>query len=92
MTVLASLFDMVKPVAKQAMVSLGIGTVTYAGATAALNTALAAAKASMQGMTPEVAQILAMAGLFEAMAITAGALSSSMAFKALKSFQLKTSS
>jgi Protein of unknown function (DUF2523) len=91
MSIATFIQSMVAPVAKQALFSLGIGTVTYVGSTAALNGALAAAKASMQGMTPEVAQILAMAGLFEAMAITAGALTSSMAFKAMKSFQLKTS-
>lgn len=84
-TVLASL---VGPLAKRVLVALGIGIVSYAGATAALNGALGAASAAFGGMTGATMQIMAMAGGFQAVAIIAGGLTAGVAFSAVKKMML----
>lgn len=83
--------SLVAPIANKALVALGIGTVTYIGTSLALQQAINAAKNALIGMTPDVMSILAIAGLFDAMGIMAGALTSVLAFKSFKSFALKTS-
>ena len=84
------LMDISWPIVSRVLAALGLGTVTYTGADTALNTALASAKASVAGLPSEVMQILAMAGFFEVMSITAGGLVSGLAWMVLKRFALQT--
>lgn len=71
------------------LLALGIGTVTYTGLSALLSSLLSQAKASMQGMAPDVASMVAMAGGFEAMSIMAGGMVTALTFAVLKRFALK---
>lgn len=84
------LIDISWPVVSRILAALGLGTVTYTGAEAALSGALDSAKASIVGLPSEVMQILAMSGFFEVMSITAGGLVSGLAWMVLKRFALQT--
>lgn len=78
------------PIVIRVLTSLGVGTVTYAGADAALTAALNAAKNSFAGLGTDVFQLLAIAGIFESMSITAGALSAGAALLLTRHFALRT--
>lgn len=78
------------PLVSRVLGSLGVGTVTYAGADTALTSALGAAKAAFTGMTSDILQILAMAGFFDAMSIMSGGIVSGLAWMVMKRFALQT--
>lgn len=78
------------PLVSRVMASLGVGTVTYTGADSALSSALNAAKAAITGLGADVLALLAMAGMFDALAITAGGIVSSLTWMVLKRFALQT--
>ncbi|WP_270174964.1 DUF2523 domain-containing protein [Diaphorobacter sp. ED-3] len=78
------------PLVSRVLVALGFGYTTYEGADTALRGALNGAKAAMTGMLPEVLQLLAMAGFFDAMAITSGGIVSGLAWMVMKRFALQT--
>jgi Protein of unknown function (DUF2523) len=84
------LYDISWPIVSRVLAALGLGTITYTGADTALTAAMSAAKATLTGIIPEVLQILAMSGFFEAMAISAGGLISGLAWMVLKRFALST--
>lgn len=84
------LSDLTWPIVSRVLASLGVGTVTYAGAETALRSAIDTAKTAFQGMGGEVLQIIAMAGFFDAMAITSGGLVSGLAWLVLKKFALQS--
>lgn len=72
------------PVAKRVLGSLGLGVLSFTGVSATLNAALDAAKAAWGGLLIEVAQLLAMAGFFDFMAITSGGIVAGIAWLTLK--------
>jgi len=78
------------PIVSRVLVSLGFGYVTYEGADTALQTAFNMAKSAFIGLGGEVLQLLAMAGFFEAMAITSGGIMSGLAWMTMKHFALQT--
>ncbi|MNV47680.1 hypothetical protein D3C71_1395560 [compost metagenome] len=78
------------PIVSRVMVALGFGYTTYEGADSALSGALNAAKTAFAGFSGEVLQLLAMAGFFEAMAITSGGIVSGLAWMVMKRFALQT--
>lgn len=78
------------PVVSRVLAALGVGTVTYTGLDAAVNSGLDAARSALTGLTPDVLQILALAGFFEAMALTAGSLLGAVTWLTLKRFALST--
>ena len=78
------------PLVSRALAALGVGTVTYVGADTALSQALQSAKDAFGGMAGDVAQLLAMSGFFEAMAIMSGGIVSGLAWMTLKRFALQT--
>ncbi len=78
------------PLVSRALAALGLGTVTYTGASTALNSALDGSKMAFSGLVGEVAQLLAMAGFFDAMSITAGGLVSSLSWLILKKWAFQT--
>ena len=84
------LSDITWPIFSRVLDSLGIGTVTYAGAVTAFRGAIDTAKTAFPGMGGEVLQIIAMAGFFDAMAITSGGLVSGLAWLVLKKFALQS--
>lgn len=79
------------PLISRAMAALGVGTVTYVGADTALGSALDSAKTAFTGLGGEVLQLLAMAGVFDAMAIMSGGILSGLAWLVLKRYALQTS-
>ncbi|MGB7482026.1 MAG: DUF2523 domain-containing protein [Burkholderiaceae bacterium] len=78
------------PLVSRALAALGVGTVTYVGADTAVSGALAAAKSAFAGLGGDIIQILAMAGIFESMAIMSGGIMSGLAWLTLKHFALRT--
>jgi hypothetical protein len=84
------LADMVKPIATRAMVALGFGTVTYTGATSAIDGAVDSVRSTLGGLTADIAQLLAMSGIFDALAIASGSLTTAVAMMVLKKFALQT--
>lgn len=78
------------PLVSRVMVALGFGYTTYEGADTALQSAINAAKGAFMGIGVEVLQLLAMAGFFEAMAITSGGIVSGLAWMVMKRFALQT--
>ena len=78
------------PIFSRVLAALGVGTVTYTGAETALQSALSSAKAAFAGIGAEVLQIIAMAGFFDAMAISSGGLMSGLAWLVLKKFALQS--
>lgn len=82
------LMGLIGPLVKRAAVALGFGTVTFTGVSAALESAWSAIQGSFTGLLAEVAALLAIAGFFDAMAITAGGLVSGVAWMILKRWAL----
>lgn len=78
------------PIVSRVLAALGLGTVTYTGANTALSSALGAAKTAFSGLAVDVAQILAMAGFFDAMAIMSGGIVSGLSWLVLKKFALQS--
>lgn len=76
------------PLVSRVLVSLGIGVVSYAGASVALNAALDASRGAFGAIGGPVMQIMAMAGGFQAVSIIAGALVAGLAFTAIKKLML----
>ena len=78
------------PLVTRVLSALGMGTVTYVGADTALTGALQHVKNAFTGIAGEIAQLLAMAGFFEAMAIMSGGIVSGLAWMVLKRMALQT--
>lgn len=78
------------PIVTRLLASAGMGTVTYVGAGSAIDAALSSARTALGGMGVEVAQILAMAGFFDALSITSGGIVSGLAFMVMKKWALQT--
>jgi hypothetical protein len=74
------------PIAKKVFAALGIGTITIVGLQAAINSGIAAASASLGGMTGVVADLVAMSGFFSAASILAGAVTASVSVVMLQRF------
>lgn len=74
------------PLVSRVLVAMGIGTVTYTGASSALDSALSAGKAAFAGMSGDVLQLLAMAGFFDAMSIMSGGIVSGLSWLVLKKY------
>lgn len=72
------------PLARQVLISLGIGLITYVGVDAAVAGALSAAKATLGQLSASVAAVLARAGMFTALSILAGGLTARVSMLALK--------
>lgn len=77
------------PIARQVLLSLGIGVVTFVGLNTAVTAALGQAKAALAGINTvgEIVQILALGGVFTAFSIIAGGITAGVSMIALKRFQ-----
>ncbi|ASL74984.1 DUF2523 family protein [Ralstonia pseudosolanacearum] len=78
------LMALVGPLARQLLVSLGIGLITYVGLDAAVSAALGAAKSSLAGMPAVAAAILARGGVFTGLSIIAGGITARISMITLK--------
>lgn len=78
------LMALVGPLARQALISLGIGLITFVGVDAAVTGALASAKSNMGQITGSVAAILARGGVFTAMSVIAGGITARVSMLVLK--------
>ena len=76
--------------AKRVLTAIGIGIVSYAAMSAALNAALVAAKNAWAGLAgfPEALALVQMAGVSTAASIIAGALVARVALQSLKKLEL----
>lgn len=86
----AWIMALVGPVAIKALAALGIGAVTYVGADAALRGLLDQVQSSMAGMTGELAGLLGLAGLYQAVSIISGGMVSALAWSQLTRLGLLT--
>jgi len=75
--------------AARVLLSLGFGIISYAAVATALSAALGAAKASIGGMVPDVANLIGLAGFFTALSIIAGGAVASVSLLTLKRLALK---
>lgn len=80
------LLSMAGPIARQVMVSLGIGVVTFVGLNTAVSSALSSSKAAVSGLTGDLLQVAALAGLFVCMSVIAGGITAGVSMIALKRF------
>lgn len=78
------LFALVTPLARQVLVALGLGVISYAGVDLAVGALLAQAKSAWTGQSAEVANWLAMAGANTALSILAGAITTRLSLIPLK--------
>lgn len=78
------------PLVSRVMAALGVGTVTYTGASTALGAAFQHAKDAFSGLAGDVAALLAMGGFFDFMAITSGGILSGLTWMVMKRFALQT--
>ncbi|EHP43593.1 hypothetical protein OR16_07796 [Cupriavidus basilensis OR16] len=80
----AFLMALAGPLARQVLVALGIGLITYLGLDLAVSAALSAAKSSLGGMPASAAAILARGGIFTAMSILAGGVTARVSMMTMK--------
>lgn len=71
----------VAPLAKQILVALGIGTITYTGVTALLNVVTSTMAGYFGQIGSEVSGLLALSGIFTSAGIFLGAIASRAALK-----------
>lgn len=74
------------PIARQVLVSLGVGVTTFVGLDAAVQSALSAAKSALGGLTGDITQILALGGGFAALSTLAGGILAGVTMIALSRF------
>lgn len=67
------LMALASPIAKQVLLSLGLGVITYAGMSAALGAINTLIQSNLNGMMPAVAALLGLAGAGQALGIISGA-------------------
>lgn len=84
------LADISWPIVSRVLTSLGVGYVTYEGATTAVGSALSASKAAFAGLGADLLQLFALAGVFDALSITSGGIVSGLAWMVMKHFALQT--
>lgn len=82
------LVSLAGPAVRKMAMSLGLGVASYAAMTAALNTALSAAKSSLAGFSGDFLPIVQLSGVFTALSIIAGAFVARVALSAVKKLEI----
>lgn len=85
----AWLMTIAGPLARQVLIALGIGVVTFTGVSAALDGLLSAARSAWTGIGSDVAQWLAVAGANHAISVLAAAAVARLSLVALKRFVVR---
>lgn len=75
------------PLARQVLLSIGIGVVTFVGLNTAVTAALSQAKSALTGFPAEIVQLLALGGIFTMFSILAGGVMAGVSMIALQRFQ-----
>lgn len=78
------LFGLITPLARRALVALGLSVVTYSGVSVALDGVLSYAKSNLAGLPADVIALCGLSGIFTALGIVAGALVAAVAATPLK--------
>lgn len=86
MTWAAWIIAAVGPIVARVLFSLGAGIVTYAGTDAAMQAAISHVRTAFSGLSPDLVQIFAMAGIFKAISISLGGMVSGMIFMQVRKF------
>jgi len=84
----AFLVSVAGPIARKVLASIGVGVVSYAAISTALNGALSAAKTALSGLGGDGLAIIQMTGIFTAFSIIAGALIARVGLNAIKKFEV----
>ena len=84
----AFLVSLAGPIVRKAAISLGIGLVSYAAVSVALNSALGAAKAAFSGLTGDALSLLQLSGAPDVLSIIAGALIARVALMQVKRLEV----
>ncbi|WP_153137112.1 DUF2523 family protein [Paraburkholderia agricolaris] len=79
MTWAAWLLGLVQPLIVQALIALGVGVLTVGGIDLAVNTALGWLTSSVGGLSSDMANMLAMGGIFQGMGYIGGGISARVA-------------
>ncbi|KVT91358.1 cobalt ABC transporter permease [Burkholderia ubonensis] len=87
MTWATFLLSLVQPIIVQALLALGVGVVTVTGIDLALNQAMQWLTSSVGGLGSDVANVLAMGGIFQGIGYIGGALSARVAMAGVSSFK-----
>lgn len=82
----AFLMTLAGPLARQVLISLGIGLISFVGLDTAIQSAFNAAKSNFAGMDSGIVAIAARAGLFTAFSIVAGGILAGVSMLILKRF------
>jgi hypothetical protein len=77
------------PAISRILGALGIGTVTYLGIEALVDSAISQAQSSLTGMAPDIIALLSMAGFVTSLSIMSGAMVTSLTLVAMKRFSLR---
>ena len=85
----AFLVGLAGPFIKKALVSLGVGIVSYAAVSAALTQVLSSAKSAWSGLGGDALALIQMAGVNTAASILAGALVARVSLQILKKFEVR---
>jgi len=86
------LVSLVQPIIVQALIALGVCVLTVSGIDLAVNTAMGWLTASVGGLPSDLANVLAMGGVFQGMSYIAGAFTARVAMagaSSVKKFFIK---
>ncbi len=84
MNLAALLSALAWPLVSRVLLSMGLGVISYTGASAALSQLVNAAKATWSGGSADLLAILTIAGVFQAMAIIVGGITAGLALLVFK--------
>lgn len=85
MSIAVWLMSLVGPMLIQALIALGVGVLTVVGLDVALDQALSWITAGVGGLPSDMANVLALGGVFEGLSYIAGALSARVAMVGITS-------
>ena len=88
MTLAAWILLIAVPVAKQVLVGLGIGFVTYAGISTLLDSAVSSVQTNFTGMGGDMLGLIQLSGSIEAIGIMMGGISARLLMMSLTKFRL----
>ena len=87
MSISAWLLLIAVPLAKQILVGLGVGYVTYVGASSILDFAVSSITSNFSGVTSDMMQFIQMSGFIEAFAIILGGVSARLLLMSMTRFK-----
>lgn len=82
------LVSLTGPIVAKVLTSLGLGIVSYAALSTALNAALSAAKAAWSGLGGDALSLIQLSGASDALSIVAGALIARLGLLTLKRIEV----